>query len=904
MKVPAEAAGKRVRYLKCKTIVKVPAAIAEEEKPTPKPGTEAKAASKKARLAESTDDVRDKRRADAGHRPRRDDRAEKPERRKRPRVTVPAIALLALGGVATFGVALALSYFKIRMSDPGTGPVTAVPSVESHEELKKALNDTDWQWAAGLRLKANGYTTQADWDRRGLVTRWEPFDRRTALLIIEKGRAENRYAILQFSEDMNQFTAFPFEGVGRMPAMNRVNSSGAPQPPGGSADAAELKRAVSGTNWDWGEGDVTFKEDGYAEHPVWNGKLGLVTKWEPIDRRTVVLHIEKGRDANRYAILKFSEDLSSFSGYSFENAARLSSKRRAGGIGTTPATMSAAIPSTKTLSVDINSILNFSLAPDGSVVGLSGVDSKSGKDEHVSVYYDLSNGKRVGVPIEVWGPGKIANGGQTVVYGDGSGWYVRDTLTGNQTDVGSDVKEYALSPDGKLLITVAGSKIVFRPLPVDGSETNEVKSESPIVGLSNIYLRGTRIATVHNDDKGVVLRVWDVKTRNSTEEISLGRPKIDGSSTRHRLAIADDGRAMVLTTEKGADEVWDLTGKRKMEWTSKHFATSFRPVTGGRICFAKSEFKIVGTQVTTSMFVAIVDHRTGDIVQRLQLPSGVESFLGSHLGVADDGKRFVSWSDDTNKIYVWDLPGRQPTPPIAAAMDSPTGYENLAGPLLRFADKQFVELTNTAEMIDLNSTFTVEAWVRWDDKNSEPLYLMGDEAWHMMSDEISVDKTAGWVLRTSAADATGRRSLNFTVASAVNKDAWFTAHTRARNVKPGSWHHVAICRSSDNFYLSWNGEVTMVSVGGTKFTNGTTNLFLGPRRHAYKDRLFVGDIRAFQVSTLDKYVKKHDPRRDFEKDGSTNLLLDFTSKPDPMIKDLSAKNRHGELNGPVWKAGD
>lgn len=324
-----------------------------------------------------------------------------------------------------------------------------------------------------------------------------------------------------------------------------------------------------------------------------------------------------------------------------------------------PAKAISALQPKKTHSVDLRDILNFSLSPDGSVVGLAGVGPKQpgGKEEHLSVFYDLSNGNRVGMPIELNGPGVLSDGGRSTAFTDFGELFVRNISTGEQASLGKEIKQYAFSPDGKLVVTAVGPKLSFRPWPATG-EPKEVTPESPVIGLSNVFQQGTRVATVHNDAKGVVLRVWDVKAGVPTEEVSLGRPKIAAKETRHRLAIADDGRAMVVTTEQGAHEVWDLPGKKKLGWTGNHLATSFLPVTGGLVCFITTQIKIDGGQVSRSMFVSVVNLQSGDAVHRLEFPSGVESFTGSQLGVAADGKRYVSWSDDTKKLYVWDLPGR------------------------------------------------------------------------------------------------------------------------------------------------------------------------------------------------------------------------------------------------------
>jgi hypothetical protein len=96
---------------------------------------------------------------------------------------------------------------------------------------------------------------------------------------------------------------------------------GGPIRPAAIASKSDLKRALTGTVWDHGDADLTLRADGHVQHAVWD-RMGLVTRWEPVDRRTIVLVIEKGRDHNRCAILTFNEDLTDFTGYGFEGATK------------------------------------------------------------------------------------------------------------------------------------------------------------------------------------------------------------------------------------------------------------------------------------------------------------------------------------------------------------------------------------------------------------------------------------------------------------------------------------------------------------------------------------------------------------------------------------------------------
>src|SRR2546429_72524 len=94
---------------------------------------------------------------------------------------------------------------------------------------------------------------------------------------------------------------------------------------------------------------------------------------------------------------------------------------------------------------------------------------------------------------------------------------------------------------------------------------------------------------------------------------------------------------------------------------------------------------------------------------------------------------------------------------------------------LHFTNRDRVELKDTKGLLDLNGTFTVEAWVRWDANIRAEHYLMGDEAWPGMSPDIPATVPCGWVLRMSAPDRTGTRKLDFTIGATANGKADWTS---------------------------------------------------------------------------------------------------------------------------------
>ena len=82
------------------------------------------------------------------------------------------------------------------------------------EELKSRLAGTTWQWAGTntIRFDSDGMVSNKDWAARGLVTRWEPVDQRTVVLVIQQGRTHNLYAILSFDANIGSYRGLDFEG--------------------------------------------------------------------------------------------------------------------------------------------------------------------------------------------------------------------------------------------------------------------------------------------------------------------------------------------------------------------------------------------------------------------------------------------------------------------------------------------------------------------------------------------------------------------------------------------------------------------------------------------------------------------------------------------------------------------
>jgi hypothetical protein len=87
---------------------------------------------------------------------------------------------------------------------------------------------------------------------------------------------------------------------------------------------SKLAGVITDTTWEWdaiGE-RITFGKDGMVRHPGWEER-GLATSWQVIDEHTVLLTIEKGRRADRYAVLVFNPDFTEYAGHSFHGALKI-----------------------------------------------------------------------------------------------------------------------------------------------------------------------------------------------------------------------------------------------------------------------------------------------------------------------------------------------------------------------------------------------------------------------------------------------------------------------------------------------------------------------------------------------------------------------------------------------------
>lgn len=220
---------------------------------------------------------------------------------------------------------------------------------------------------------------------------------------------------------------------------------------------------------------------------------------------------------------------------------------------------------------------------------------------------------------------------------------------------------------------------------------------------------------------------------------------------------------------------------------------------------------------------------------------------------------------------------------------------------IHFEKKAHVELQKSRGMINLDGSFTVEMWVRWEPEVLSSQSLVGDLAWKGMSADLpEIGRHSGWTIRTTRVEDADLRAIEFAVgATEKGKTDWvYVTSSKRKDIKPGEWQHIAVAKSLTSIKLFWNGKL----VGekpvpkGVKFHACPTPLYLGVRK--FTDGVSMIDIRDFRVSKTARYTRDFIPEERFRSDANTDLLLDLTLSPDAnRILDTSGNERDGILSG-------
>lgn len=239
--------------------------------------------------------------------------------KKGSKTLVVLLVIFGLGGLLLVGTCAGGCYMLKRAFPKPT----IEPSPETKASLKEFLSGTKWNWLTGdIEFKADGSASHATWTQNGWTVRWEAIDRRTVLLAIEQGRLSDRFAVLQFDDEMLSYDVFDFVRAERHFHLTRPDRLVLVKPNPAAEKATDLERQLHGTKWDWGDAPIVLQPNGIVGHPHWD-QANLTVRWQAVDRRTALLILTVGRTVDVLAICEFTEDLKSFAARGFDMKKRM-----------------------------------------------------------------------------------------------------------------------------------------------------------------------------------------------------------------------------------------------------------------------------------------------------------------------------------------------------------------------------------------------------------------------------------------------------------------------------------------------------------------------------------------------------------------------------------------------------
>jgi hypothetical protein len=215
---------------------------------------------------------------------------------------------------------------------------------------------------------------------------------------------------------------------------------------------------------------------------------------------------------------------------------------------------------------------------------------------------------------------------------------------------------------------------------------------------------------------------------------------------------------------------------------------------------------------------------------------------------------------------------------------------------IRLVNRDFIELTNTAKLIDLNGMYTVELWAKLgEEPKGEWIYLVSDESWDDFGEKTG--NVTGWGLRF-------RPERFLDVVRAGDDNRWVGADCPPLATPlADKFHHYAVCKSENRLRIFIDGKRYFDEAVANRYVSCPGNLYLGIRRNALQEFRTNYTVGGFRISDSAIYENDFQPAERLGKQKGTLLLLDFASGPgdnQETIKDVSGNGHHGLLNGARW----
>lgn len=223
---------------------------------------------------------------------------------------------------------------------------------------------------------------------------------------------------------------------------------------------------------------------------------------------------------------------------------------------------------------------------------------------------------------------------------------------------------------------------------------------------------------------------------------------------------------------------------------------------------------------------------------------------------------------------------------------------------LRFDGADLVTVNNTRNSVTREHTFTSELWFRCTQPSiTEGYVLMGTTAKREPPPGSNMGHASGW--HVTAGLRQGHPDKHATALRWANGAGSIRGIDAEVPLLRNDWHHLAVCstaangRSKLNVFLD-GLQTQSVDRSLSDAVFSVTDFFLGkavylPNRHA-----FIGDIKAFRLSSGIRYEGSFTPPSTFSSDTTTLALLDFSGASGSQVIDISGNNRHGTIGGAEW----
>jgi WD40 repeat protein len=374
------------------------------------------------------------------------------------------------------------------------------------------------------------------------------------------------------------------------------------------------------------------------------------------------------------------------------------------------------------------------------------------------------------------------------------------------------------------------------------------------------------------------LYLWDANKRPVIRKVPVKKE----ASPSARLS-PDGKRALICS---GMQFIyWDVDNNRELaRFTPPQQPVSLAFSADGRRALAGGSGLLVKNKKgePTNGVMSLYDLEKRQLIRDFEsTPSMIDS-----VAFTPDGRRAVSSHGDRT-LRLWQLPESQGPVAVRDPAPAPVPGQPRSVPL-RFKDGTYVELANSAGLLDWNKDLTIEMNLKLPEPTRSRVYhLIGASTWHIDLNTGN-DPQATWI-PTAGFAYEGRGT-----GASYNGKFPLTA---------GGWHHVAFVHRGTTLDLYVDGKAfaTRNFDKGVKASDSPISIGGG----TVKDVIYPLDaeLRGLRISSKARYQGlRFTPPKQLTKDASSVVLLDFSGEGDKLA-DLAGDHDGKIVGGSEWVGG-